>query len=166
LLCVTFIDVDHFIIPDEVSLPGILIGLAVAALPSGIGLANAALGALLGGGILWAVAAGYEWLTGREGMGLGDVKLLAMIGAFLGWQAVPIVLVAASVSGSLAGVGVMLWQGVNHAGRRVVRQLGAGALCPFVRRAAQRTAIPFGPFLAFGALLALYIPAWRGPWGL
>jgi leader peptidase (prepilin peptidase) / N-methyltransferase len=166
LLCVTFIDVDHFIIPDEVSLPGLVIGLAVAGLPSGIGLANAALGALLGGGILWAVAAGYEWLTDREGMGFGDVKLLAMIGAFLGWQAVPLVLVAASVSGSLAGVAVMLGQGLSGAGRRVVRQLGAGALCPFVRRAAQRTAIPFGPFLALGAVLALYIPAWHSAWGL
>lgn len=166
LVCVTFIDVDHFIIPDEVSLPGIVIGLAVSALPSGIGLENAALGALLGGGILWAVAFGYEFLTGREGMGFGDVKLLAMIGAFLGWQAVPLVLVAASVTGSFAGVGVMIVQGISGAGRRVVRQLGAGALCPFVRRAAQRTAIPFGPFLALGALIALYEPSFRVPWGV
>lgn len=165
LLCITFIDVDHFIIPDEVSLPGIVVGLAVATLPSGIGLGDAALGAMLGGGILWAVAAGYERATGREGMGFGDVKLLAMIGAFLGWRAIPMVILAASITGSLAGVGVMLVQGISGNGRRVVRQLGRGALCPFVRRAAQRTAIPFGPFLAFGAVIALYLPGWMSVFG-
>ena len=159
LLLITFVDFDHFFIPDEVSLPGILVGLALAALlPDGIGLANAALGAALGGGILWIVAWSYEHATGTEGMGLGDVKLLAMIGAFLGWQAIPMVLIVASLTGSLAGVLVMFAPAGRRQIREVRRRLGWRAVPTFVRRAARRTAIPFGPFLALGALLALYAP--------
>ena len=75
----------------------------------------------------------YHWLTGREGMGGGDIKLLAMIGAFLGWQAVPVTLMIASLTGTAIGIGLML-----------------------VRRRDRRTAIPFGPFLAVGAACALF----------
>jgi leader peptidase (prepilin peptidase)/N-methyltransferase len=159
LLLVTFVDLDHRFIPDEVSLPGIVVGLGAAFLPGGVGPLDALAGAVLGGGILWAVAWAYERLTGVEGMGFGDVKLLAMIGAFLGWQAIPAVLVVASLTGSLAGIALIF----THRGRgrmaRVARRLGAGALLSFVRRAARRTEIPFGPFLALGALLALYHPS-------
>jgi leader peptidase (prepilin peptidase)/N-methyltransferase len=163
LLLITFVDLDHRFIPDEVSLPGIVVGLAVSALPGGIGLVDSLLGVLLGGGILWAVAWTYERSTGVEGMGYGDVKLLAMIGAFLGWQAVPVVLVIASIAGSIAGFVVMALRG-GHQGGRVVRSLGRRALIPYFRRAARRTAIPFGPFLALGAVLALYCPALATPW--
>ena len=158
LLLITFVDLDHLFIPDEVSLPGILVGVAAAWLPDGIGIANAVLGALLGGGILWAVAWSYEHATGREGMGFGDVKLLAMIGAFVGWEAIPAVIVIASIGGSLTGIGVIVGRGGSRAGRRVVKRLGWRALVPFARRAARRTAIPFGPFLALGAVVALYFP--------
>jgi leader peptidase (prepilin peptidase)/N-methyltransferase len=163
LLLITYIDFDHLFIPDEVSLPGVLVGLVVAALPGGIGLANAALGAAVGGGLLWLVAWGYERSTGTEGMGLGDVKLLAMIGAFLGWQAIPIVLVVASIGGSLAGVLVIFGARGRRAMRQVRRRLGLRATVPFVRRAARRTAIPFGPFLALGAVVALYVPSFTLP---
>ena len=159
LLLITFIDLDHRFIPDEVSLPGIAVGLGVSLLPGGIGIANAVLGALLGGGILWLIAWGYERFAGREGMGYGDVKLLAMIGAFLGWQAIPAVIVIASLAGSVAGLFAML----DHAGRqrlqRVGKRLGPGAVAVSLRRASRRTEIPFGPFLALGALLVLYIPS-------
>jgi leader peptidase (prepilin peptidase)/N-methyltransferase len=159
LLLITYIDFDHLFIPDEVSLPGVLIGLAIAAMPGGIGVANAAIGAALGGGILWLVAWSYERSTGIEGMGFGDVKLLAMIGAFLGWQAIPAVLVVASIGGSLAGVLVIFGaRGRRHIGR-VRRTFGWRVVPTFVRRAARRTAIPFGPFLALGAFVALYVPA-------
>ena len=164
LLLITFIDLDHRFIPDEVSLPGIVVGFACAFLPGRIGPADALLGALVGGGLLWAVAWGYERSTGVEGMGYGDVKLLAMIGAFLGWQAVPAVLVVASLAGSIAGVALIAVRGGGRGGRRVVRQLGPRALIPFARRAARRTAIPFGPFLALGAMLALYRPDLTMPW--
>jgi leader peptidase (prepilin peptidase)/N-methyltransferase len=166
LLLITFIDLDHRFIPDEVSLPGIAVGIAVAFLPGGVTPEDAVLGALLGGGILWSVAWGYKRATGVEGMGLGDVKLLAMIGAFLGWQAVPTVLVVASLAGSVAGLGVMLVRGASRAGRRVARKLGLRALAPFAQRAARRTEIPFGPFLALGAVLALYVPALVSFWRL
>jgi len=164
LLLITCIDLDHLFIPDEVSLPGIAVGLGVSLLPEGIGIVDAALGALLGGGILWLVAWSYERSTGTEGMGLGDVKLLAMIGAFLGWQAVPAVLVIASIAGSLAGALVVFSAPGRRAARRVAQRLGVRALGPYLRRAARRTAIPFGPFLALGAALVLYVPALGLPW--
>jgi len=159
LLLVSVIDLDHRFIPDEVSLPGILLGLGVSFLPGGPSPLEAAAGALLGGGVLWAVAWTYERLTGVEGMGFGDVKLLAMIGAFLGWRAVPAVLVIASVTGSFAGVAAMLAPGTRERRRRVVRRLGLRALAAALRRAARRTEIPFGPFLALGAVIVLYVPA-------
>jgi leader peptidase (prepilin peptidase)/N-methyltransferase len=158
LLLITFIDFDHLFIPDEVSLPGVLVGLALSALPGGIGLANAAIGAALGGGLLWLVAWGYERSTGTEGMGFGDVKLLAMIGAFLGWQAIPIILIVASIAGSVAGVLVIFGSRGRREMARVRRTFGWRAVPTFARRAARRTAIPFGPFLALGAVVALYVP--------
>lgn len=158
LLLITFVDVDHRFIPDEVSLPGIVVGLGASFLPGGIDPVDALGGVVLGGGVLWAIAWGYERITGIEGMGYGDVKLLAMIGAFLGWQVIPTVLIVASITGSVAG-GVV----IARRGRvgRVVRRCGIGALVPAIRRAARRTEIPFGPFLALGAALALYLPQLR-----
>jgi len=158
LLLITFIDFDHFFIPDEVSLPGVLVGLCVSALPGGIGLADSAIGAAVGGGILWLVAWSYERTTGTEGMGLGDVKLLAMIGAFLGWQAIPVILIVASMGGSVAGVVVIFGRRGRRQMARVGRMFGWRAVPNFARRAARRTAIPFGPFLALGAVVALYVP--------
>lgn len=137
LLVVTYIDLDHRIIPDRVTLPGIVVGLVLALLAPGAARLAAvqswALGVLVGGGILWLVAWAYERSTGREGMGGGDIKLLAMIGAFLGWQGVLVTLLLASFIGSLVGIGWML-----------------------VRGADTRLAIPFGPFLALGALVTLF----------
>ncbi len=141
------------------SLPGIAVGVGAAFLPRGVGPLDALAGAVLGGGVLWAVAWSYEHLTGVEGMGFGDVKLLAMIGAFLGWQAIPAVLVVASLTGSLAGLALIFTRRGRWRMGRVARRLGASAVLPFVRRAARRTEIPFGPFLALGALLALYHPS-------
>lgn len=132
LVVVTFIDIEHQIIPDVISLPGIVIGFALALFGLGPAWTDSLAGILLGGGFLWAVAASYEWLAGREGMGGGDIKLLAMIGAILGWQAVLLVLLISSISGSVAG-GIAI---AAHGGDTKVP-------------------IPFGPFLAFGALVAL-----------
>ena len=164
LLLITFIDLDHRFIPDEVSLPGIAVGVAASFLPGGIAPLDSLGGVLLGGGVLWAVAWGYERLTGVEGMGYGDVKLLAMMGAFLGWQAIPAVLVVASITGSLAGALLIFARGGTARARRIAQRLGAGALPAWMQRAARRTEIPFGPFLALGAMLALYVPAITMPW--
>jgi leader peptidase (prepilin peptidase) / N-methyltransferase len=132
LVVVTFIDLDHQIIPDVISLPGIPIGfLAVFGVPW-ISWSDSLLGILAGGGSLFLVAASYQLLTKKEGMGGGDIKLLAMIGAFLGWQAVLPVIFISSFIGSLVGVPLML-----------------------IKKADRRLAIPFGPFLALGALVYL-----------
>lgn len=133
LIVVTFIDLDHQIIPDAVSLPGIAVGLTAAVFLGEPSWRASLAGILLGGGLLWAVAEGYYRLTGREGMGGGDIKLLAMIGAFLGWQAVLVTLMIGSLAGSLIGTALMLTQ-----------------------RGDRRTPIPFGPFLAVGAAVALF----------
>ncbi len=132
LVVVTFIDLEHRIIPDVVSLPGMVLGLAASFLLPGLSLVNSLLGLLTGGGSLLAVAWGYYLLTGREGMGGGDIKLLAMIGAFLGWKAVPMVIFISALSGSVIG-------GVYVA----------------VKGAADRV-IPYGPFLAAAAVVVLF----------
>ena len=133
LIVITFIDLDYQIIPDAVSLPGIGVGFAAALILGQPSWTASLAGIALGGGLLWGVAEGYHWLTGREGMGGGDIKLLAMIGAFLGWEAVPVTLMIASLAGTAVGVGLMIAQ-----------------------RRDSRTAIPFGPFLALGAACALF----------
>ncbi len=145
LLALTYIDLDHQILPDRITLPGIVVGLALAALAPGserwVALQSSLVGVAAGGGILWLVAWSYHALTGREGMGGGDVKLLAMIGAFLGWKGVLLTLLLASLLGSAIGVAIMIRQ-----------------------RADAKLAIPFGPFLALGALVTLFwgdrIVAW------
>ena len=133
LVTITFIDLDHRIIPDVISLPGIGVGLAVSLVSPLVTPLDAVLGALAGGGVLLAIAFGYQAIRGQEGMGGGDIKLLAMIGAFLGWRSVFVTLMVASLIGSLIGVGIMLYQ-----------------------RADTKLAIPFGPFLAGGALVSLF----------
>lgn len=136
LLVVTFIDLDHRIIPDVISLPGILFGLAASFGPGLVPPLDSLIGLLLGGGVLFLVAWGYQWLARREGMGGGDIKLLAMIGAFLGWKGVAVTLFIASLSGTLAGLAVMLR-----------------------RTEGMKAAVPFGPFLSIGAIAYLF----RGP---
>jgi len=133
LVTITFIDLDHQIIPDVISLPGIVVGLAVSFVSPLVTPLGAVLGVVAGGGVLLAVATAYQMIRGVEGMGGGDVKLLAMIGAFLGWQSVFVTLMVASLIGSIIGVGLMIHQ-----------------------RADTKLAIPFGPFLAGGALVSLF----------
>jgi leader peptidase (prepilin peptidase)/N-methyltransferase len=132
LIVVSFIDLDHQIIPDVISLPGIVVGLVASVLGQGPPLLDSLLGALVGGGILYAVAVGYHAFTGREGMGGGDIKLLAMIGAFLGWRGVLLSLIIGSFTGAVVGISLIL-----------------------VRRTDSRVPIPFGPFLALGAVCSL-----------
>jgi leader peptidase (prepilin peptidase)/N-methyltransferase len=133
LIVVAFIDLDHRIIPDQISLPGIpIFFLAALAVPT-VSWQASAIGILAGGGSLFAVAWGYQSLTGREGMGGGDIKLLAMIGAFIGWRGILFTLFAASAVGTLVGLTAMLASGKD-----------------------MKLAIPFGPFLAIGAVIYLF----------
>ena len=132
LVTITFIDLDHQIIPDVISLPGIVVGFLCSFLLPWVSWSDSLLGILLGGGSLYLVAAGYSLLSGKEGMGGGDIKLLAMIGAFLGWKAILPIVFFSSVLGTLVGVPLML-----------------------VKKADGKLAIPFGPFLSAGALIYL-----------
>lgn len=133
LLAVTAIDLAHYIIPNVITLPGIVLGLISAGTILPVGLANAVLGVMVGGGILWVLAWVSPYLFGKEGMGGGDIKLLAMIGAFLGWQPTLLTIMVGALAGSIVGIGLMALK--------------------VVRRGQY---LPFGPFLAFGALVALF----------
>jgi leader peptidase (prepilin peptidase)/N-methyltransferase len=133
LITVTFIDLDHRIIPDTISLPGIpIFFLAALAVPT-VSWQASAIGIIVGGGSLFTVAWVYQLVTGREGMGGGDIKLLAMIGAIIGWQGILFTLFAASAIGTLVGIMAMI-------------KAGKG----------MKLAIPFGPFLAAGAIIYLF----------
>jgi leader peptidase (prepilin peptidase) / N-methyltransferase len=142
LIVISFIDLDVRIVPDVISLPGIVIGLLFSVIgrfvlndpyelvPSPW---SSILGILIGGGVLLTLAWAYEAFTGVEGMGGGDIKLLAMIGAFLGWPSVPVTLFFSSLGGSVIGLTAMVIKGVGR-----------------------KYALPFAPFLCLGALLYLF----------
>jgi leader peptidase (prepilin peptidase)/N-methyltransferase len=124
------IDLDHRILPNAITLPGTLIGLALSLfLPPGW--AESLIGVLVGGGMLFGIGEAYYRLRGVEGLGMGDVKMLAMIGAFLGWQLALVTLIVASFAGAL---------------------LGAALLA--TKRGTMQAALPFGTFLAVGAAIA------------
>jgi leader peptidase (prepilin peptidase)/N-methyltransferase len=133
LIIVTSVDLAHQIIPDAVSLPGIAIGFLSSFLLPELSWRDSLLGILMGGGILFLVAWGYYIITRREGMGGGDIKLLAMIGAFLGWQAIPLVILLSAAVGSVTGLAIMS-----------------------VQKGDRHMAIPYGPFLAGAALITLF----------
>ncbi|HEY7129118.1 MAG TPA: A24 family peptidase [Nitrospira sp.] len=133
LLVVTGTDLTHKIIPNVVTVPGILVGLLGAATVLPTGLVNALLGIVVGGGILWTLAWASPYLFGKEGMGGGDIKLLAMIGAFLGWKPALLTIMIGSLSGSVIGVSL----------------IGFGVM-------KRDEYIPFGPFLVLGALVSMF----------
>jgi len=116
-----------------ISIPGIGVGLLGALIVPYITFFNSLLGILLGGGSLFVVATLYQCLFKREGMGGGDVKLLAMIGAFLGWESVVLTILLSSLIGSITGMIIMVIKGKDF-----------------------KYAIPFGPFLSLGAVIALF----------
>lgn len=133
LLVIIFIDIHHQIIPDVISLPGILIGLAGSFFCSHVTWQQSLLGILAGGGFLYAIAFGYYVITKRDGMGGGDIKLLAMIGAFLGWQSLLFVVFFSSLTGSIIGISTMIAQ-----------------------KKGSQAKIPFGPFLSLAAMTYLF----------
>jgi leader peptidase (prepilin peptidase)/N-methyltransferase len=132
LIAIAFLDLEHFWIPDRITYPGILLGLAYSLIFPHLTLAGALLGALLGGASLYVIAWAYLCLTGREGLGGGDVKLMAMIGAFLGVRSLPWVVLISALTGSIAGI----WP-IAKGGK------------------AAQTPIPYGPFLGVAALVYL-----------
>ena len=133
LMVITFIDLDHQIIPDVITLPGIPIFFLAAVFAMNLRFLDAFLGFLIGGGCLYGIAFVYELVTKREGMGGGDIKLLAMIGAFLGWQSLLFVLLVSSLLGAVVGISVMMVKGQD-----------------------MKYAVPFGPFLSFAAVAYIF----------
>lgn len=139
LVAVTFIDLEHQIIPDVITLGGLALFLLLALLGDfvpridwPIGSRDALIGAAFGAGVIGAIMAVYYLVTRNEGMGMGDLKLLAMTGALVGWRGVFLTLTLGSMAGTLLALPMML--------------LG---------RADRKTAIPFGPFLALGVYITL-----------
>ncbi|MCC0182416.1 prepilin peptidase [Aeromonas hydrophila] len=132
LVALTFIDQDKMLLPDQLTLPllwgGLLFNLAGGFAP----LADAVIGAMAGYLVLWSLYWAFKLLSGKEGMGYGDFKLLAALGAWLGWQALPIVLLLSSLVGAFIGIGLILLR--NHH---------------------QNKPIPFGPYLAIAGWIAL-----------
>ena len=133
LTAITFIDLDHQIIPDVISLPGIPLFMLAAVFFMGLTWKDSLIGILVGGGTLFLIAFSYEFITGREGMGGGDIKLLAMMGAFLGWESLLFILLVSSFLGALVGIVFMAFKGADW-----------------------KFAIPFGPFLSIAAFAYIF----------
>ena len=133
LIALFGIDLHHQILPNTITLPGIAIGFLFS-LAGPPGWIDSLLGILLGAGILYGIAAAYYAVRREEGLGMGDVKMLAMIGAFLGWKAVLVTLILSSFSGALVGIGLIAFS-----------------------RGGMRLALPFGTFLSLGALAAMLV---------
>lgn len=133
MIAMAMIDLEHFLLPDAITWPGIAVGVLVLPRLGWTSDADAWLGAALGGGVLLAVAWGWYAWKGVHGMGLGDVKMLAMIGAFLGWKGTVSTLFIASFGGTLVGLSAMAFG-----------------------RLGMKSRLPFGVFLALGALATLF----------
>lgn len=132
LIALSFIDLKYQILPDQLTLPMIGLGLMVNTAALYTSLVNAVIGAIIGYLSLWLVDYIYQCLTKRRGIGQGDFKLLAMLGAWLGWQLLPFIIIIAAVSGLMMGGIYLLWTSQSR-----------------------RTPIPFGPFLAFSGMIHL-----------
>lgn len=155
LIVITFIDLEHLIIPNVITFPGIGVGIIFNLIITNWGYASdlldtpdlknflrlisevpimsSILGVLIGGGLLYFIGFLYEVIRKREGMGMGDVKLLAMLGAFLGWQGVIFIVFLSSIIGTVIGLSIILYQRENL-----------------------KYAIPFGPFLSIAAIIYIF----------
>lgn len=131
LILVTFTDLETYLIPDVYSLGGMLAGLCLSGFNPLVTWQESLLGILLGAGVLMLIAQSYKKLRGQEGMGMGDIKFLGMIGAFTGWEGIIIALFFSAISGLLVGFIVMM-----------------------IKKEGLKTMLPYGPFLALGAFIA------------
>lgn len=132
LLCLSVIDIDHKLLPDDITLPMMWLGILVNLFGVFTDLQSSLIGAMAGYGVLWIVYMAFKILTGKEGMGYGDFKLLAMLGAWLGWQHLPAVIFLSSICGAVVGVGLIV-----------------------LRRHDRSNPIPFGPYLAMAGWITL-----------
>lgn len=133
LLVLTAIDLETYLLPDSITLPLLWLGLLANLYGLYTSLETAVLGAMAGYLVLWAVYHLFRLLTGKEGMGYGDFKLLAALGAWFGWTLLPLIIVASSLVGAVVGIAMILFLGHDRA-----------------------KPIPFGPYLAMGGMVALF----------
>ena len=135
LIALTFIDFDTQLLPDNITLPLLWIGLAanVAGFRPGVSLRDAVIGAIAGYLALWTIYWLFKLIRGKEGMGYGDFKLLAALGAWLGWQMLPLIVLLSSVVGAVIGLGLVVFKGRDH-----------------------QIPLAFGPYLAIAGAIALF----------
>ena len=132
LIVLTFIDFDHKLLPDDIVLPTLWLGLAISLIPIFANAQNALVGAIAGYLVFWIVFQVFKLLTGKEGMGHGDFKLMALLGAWLGWQFIPQIVLVSTLAGSIIGISLMVF-----------------------KKASRDLAIPFGPYIAIAGWIAL-----------
>lgn len=132
LVALTFIDLDHQLLPDSITLPLLWLGLGLSLFAVFADVRTALIGAMAGYGVLWLVFQGFRLLTGKEGMGYGDFKLTAMLGGWLGWPALPAIIVLSSLAGAVVGLALILGRGHDRS-----------------------RPIPFGPYLAAAGWICL-----------
>jgi leader peptidase (prepilin peptidase)/N-methyltransferase len=132
MIVLAFIDIDTQLLPDDITMPLLWAGLLINLGEVFTDIRSAVIGAAAGYIALWSIYWGYKLITGKEGMGYGDFKLLAVIGAWVGWQMLPLVILFSSVLGSLVGIGLIL-----------------------IARHGRHVPIPFGPYLAGSGMVAL-----------
>ncbi|MEE8320377.1 MAG: A24 family peptidase [Gammaproteobacteria bacterium] len=132
LICLSMIDFDHQLLPDDITLPFLWLGLACNLFGVFTDIYSSLIGAMVGYGVLWCVYILFKLVTGKEGMGYGDFKLLAMLGAWLGWQMLPVIILVSSFLGAIIGIGMILFRSHDKS-----------------------TPIPFGPYLAIAGWIAL-----------
>ncbi len=146
LLALAMIDLDHQLLPDDITLPFLWLGIALNFFNLFTDLHSSVLGAIFGYGALWSVYIAYKLLTGKQGMGHGDFKLLALLGAWLGWQLLPLIIIIASLLGAIIGIGMIVFKAHD-----------------------KDIPIPFGPYLAIGGwismlwgpyILSMYLNSW------
>ena len=133
LISLTFIDIDTQLLPDDLTLPLLWLGLVVNIFGIFTPLTDAVIGAILGYLILWSIYWLFKLITGKEGMGYGDFKLLAALGAWFGWQKLPAIILLSSLVGAIVGIGLMI-----------------------AAKRGKEVPIPFGPYLAGAGMLTLY----------
>ena len=132
LIVLSFIDLDHHLLPDDITLPLLWLGLLVNIYSIFVPLESAVIGAFLGYGILWLIYWIFKLVTGKEGMGFGDFKLLAALGAWLGWESIPTIILLASFAGAAVGISQIA-----------------------IQKRSKEIPIPFGPYLASAGMLIL-----------
>lgn len=132
LICLSVIDLEHSLLPDDITLPFMWLGLACNIFGVFTDITSSLIGAMLGYSILWFIFMSFKVITGKEGMGYGDFKLLALFGAWLGWQSLPLIILLSSITASIIGIAMIIFKGKDKA-----------------------AAFPFGPYLAIAGWITL-----------